>query len=156
MLTLSPRRRDDVRRTHPATIGTRFSYQNFAPRGIELKILALDLGLRTGWATNASCGAYDYGTLDLRGSRYEGGGMRFLRFKRHLAELTKGVELVVFEEVRAHGRAGTDVAHCYGGLLATLTAFCESRAEAIPYSTRACRWGRSRSTRRVRATRTRR
>jgi Holliday junction resolvasome RuvABC endonuclease subunit len=37
---------------------------------------------------------------------------------------------VYFEEVRRH--ASTDAAHVYGGLLATLTAWCESRN--IPYA----------------------
>ena len=36
---------------------------------------------------------------------------------------------VVFEEVRRH--AATDAAHVYGGLMATLTKWCES--EGIPY-----------------------
>ena len=34
-----------------------------------------------------------------------------------------------FEEIRRH--AGTDAAHVFGGLLATLTAWCEERG--IPY-----------------------
>ena len=95
-----------------------------------MRILALDLGTTTGWAMNTG-GRYQWGSLDLKGGRYDGGGMRFVRFKNHLAELTKGVEMVVFEEVRRH--LGTDAAHVYGGMLATLTAFCESRGEPIPY-----------------------
>jgi Holliday junction resolvasome RuvABC endonuclease subunit len=53
--------------------------------------------------------------------------MRYLRFKQWLTELknTMGGEInaVYFEEVRRH--ASTDSAHVYGGLMATLTAWCE-------------------------------
>ena len=60
----------------------------------------------------------------------DGGGMRFLRFKRWLTELKgEGFEAVYFEEVRRH--AGIDAAHAYGGFMATLTAWCE--AHGIPY-----------------------
>ena len=40
-----------------------------------------------------------------------------------------GLKVVFFEEVRAH--KGTDAAHVYGGLLATLTTFCEE--QRLPY-----------------------
>lgn len=52
--------------------------------------------------------------------------MRYLRFKRWLSEmrqLSGEIHSVYFEEVRRH--AGVDAAHVYGGLLATLTAWCE-------------------------------
>ena len=58
--------------------------------------------------------------------------MRYLRFRSFLGELASrsgGLAAVFFEEVRAH--AGTDAAHIYGGLLATLTAWCE--AAKVPY-----------------------
>lgn len=52
--------------------------------------------------------------------------MRFLRFKRWLRELktiAQEIHAVYFEEVRRH--AGVDAAHVYGGLMATLTTWCE-------------------------------
>ncbi|WP_208436805.1 crossover junction endodeoxyribonuclease RuvC, partial [Bartonella doshiae] len=64
--------------------------------------------------------------------RFEGGGMRYLRFKRWLIELKRSVDeidAVYFEEVRRH--IGTDAAHVYGGLLGHLTAWCEHHQ--IPY-----------------------
>ncbi len=92
--------------------------------------LALDLGTTTGWA--ADDGVLTSGTVNLKPRRFEGGGMRFLRFKGFLTEI-KGsagpVEEVCFEEVRRH--AGTDAAHIYGGLLGILTAWCEHHQ--IPY-----------------------
>lgn len=95
-------------------------------------VLALDLGTTTGWAINAD-GVITSGTINFKPSRFEGGGMRFLRFRAWLAELsstTGGVGAVYFEEVRRH--AGVDAAHAYGGFLATLTAWCEHHG--IPYS----------------------
>ena len=86
-------------------------------------ILALDLGTTTGWALRGQNGGITSGTMTFRPSRFEGGGMRFLRFRAWLAEvagLSGGVARIVFEEVRAH--AGTDAAHIYGGFLGMLTA----------------------------------
>ncbi|WP_273758735.1 endonuclease [Bartonella sp. AU55XJBT] len=56
----------------------------------------------------------------------------YLRFKRWLTEIKQtagNIDAVYFEEVRRH--VGTDAAHVYGGLLATLTAWCEHHQ--IPY-----------------------
>ena len=45
-------------------------------------ILALDLGTTTGWALRGSDGHITSGAESFRPQRFEGGGMRFLRFKR--------------------------------------------------------------------------
>lgn len=95
-------------------------------------ILSLDLGTTTGWAMQLAGGAIESGTISFRGSRYDGGGMRYLRFRSWLASVASdaaGLEAIYFEEVRRH--LGTDAAHLYGGFLATLTAWCEQNA--IPY-----------------------
>lgn len=94
--------------------------------------LALDLGTTTGWCIGANAGALASGSQSFKPGRYDGGGMRFVRFKKWLDELQAAYPLtsVYFEEVRRH--VGTDAAHVYGGLLATLTAWCEDRA--IPYA----------------------
>jgi hypothetical protein len=95
-------------------------------------ILALDLGTTTGWAIRLGEDDITSGTLALRPNRFEGGGMRFLRFRGWLDEMQRvsgGIGRVAFEEVRRH--AGTDASHVYGGLLATLTAWGEERG--IPY-----------------------
>lgn len=89
-------------------------------------ILALDLGTHTGWALQHLDGTITSGTEHFKPQRFEGGGMRFLRFKRWLTELkaiSSGIDALHFEEVRRH--AGVDAAHAYGGFLATLTAWCE-------------------------------
>ena len=95
-------------------------------------ILALDLGTRTGWALLDTNGTITSGTEQFKPQRFEGGGMRFLRFKRWLAELLTAcdhINAVYFEEVRRH--AGVDAAHAYGGFMGHLTAWCEHHG--IPY-----------------------
>ncbi|MBS7790277.1 hypothetical protein KTR66_09735 [Roseococcus sp. SDR] len=94
-------------------------------------VLAIDLGTTTGWALQAG-GVITSGTVRFKPSRFEGGGMRFLRFRSWLAELNShsgGLGRIAFEEVRAH--AGTDAAHIYGGFLAHLSAWAEEHG--VPY-----------------------
>ena len=95
-------------------------------------ILALDLGTTTGWALRGREGIITSGTMNFRPSRFEGGGMRYLRFRKWLDEIAKlagPFDRIVFEEVRRH--VSTDSSHVYGGLLATLTAWGEHRN--VPY-----------------------
>jgi len=95
-------------------------------------VLALDLGTQTGWALHGRDCIITSGTEHFQPQRFEGGGMRFLRFKRWLTEIkqtTDGIDSLYFEEVRRH--AGVDAAHAYGGFMAHLTAWCEHHA--IPY-----------------------
>jgi crossover junction endodeoxyribonuclease RuvC len=95
-------------------------------------LLALDLGQKTGWAVHNADGAIASGTVEFKPSRWEGGGMVFLRFRAWLQEVDEtagGVGAVYFEEVRSH--RGVAAAHAYGGFLAHLTAWAE--ANEIPY-----------------------
>jgi hypothetical protein len=97
----------------------------------QAAILALDLGTTTGWAAQPAEGRIESGNVSFRPSRYEGGGIRYLRFRAWLDTIAadlKQVSAIYFEEVRRH--AGTDAAHIYGGLLATLTAWCEQHLVA--------------------------
>ena len=94
-------------------------------------LLALDLGTTSGWALVHN-GHTTSGTINFKNDRFQGGGMRFLRFRKWLddmKELTGGVQEVYFEEVRRH--LGVDAAHVYGGFLGTLTAWCEDNE--LPY-----------------------
>jgi hypothetical protein len=95
-------------------------------------ILALDLGTTTGWALRTPDGLITSGTVSFRPGRYDGGGMRYLRFTNWLTEIDRlsgPIAAIWFEEVRRH--VGTDAAHVYGGLMATLTAWAELRD--VPY-----------------------
>ena len=96
-----------------------------------MSILALDLGTRTGWASRID-GVVHSGVIDLSPRRFDGGGVRFLRFRRWVTEWKAAAgtpELVVYEEVRAH--RGTDACQIWGGFLATLSAWCEHHE--VPY-----------------------
>jgi crossover junction endodeoxyribonuclease RuvC len=74
------------------------------------------------------------GTISFKNDRFQGGGMRYLRFRNWLDEMHQrsgGLTAVYFEEVRRH--LGVDAAHVYGGFLATLTAWCEAMPHGLPY-----------------------
>jgi Holliday junction resolvasome RuvABC endonuclease subunit len=102
------------------------------PTGNGLTVLAIDLGTTTGWALRAQDRQIAHGFISFKPQRFEGGGMRYLRFKHWLSELrdmATDIHTVYFEEVRRH--AGVDAAHVYGGLMATLSTWCEHRN--VPY-----------------------
>jgi hypothetical protein len=52
-----------------------------------MKCLALDFGQLTGWAVRADDGSITSGTATFKIDRWQGGGMRFLRFKQWLTEI---------------------------------------------------------------------
>jgi len=96
-------------------------------------ILTLDLGTKTGWAFGDEFGV-ESGCVDFSTKRFEGAGMRYIRFRDWLNEMIgllteANLHQVYFEEVRRH--LGTDAAHMYGGFMATLTSWCEDYK--IPY-----------------------
>lgn len=100
--------------------------------GLLRCILALDLGTTTGWALRSFDGLISSGTASFKPGRYDGGGMRYLRFTNWITDMDQlagPIEAIWFEEVRRH--IGTDAAHVYGGLMATLTSWAELRG--VPY-----------------------
>lgn len=102
-------------------------------------VLCLDLGTTTGWAIHSKQGVITSGTISFKNDRWQGGGMRFLKFNRFLDELNVNagpIGMVFFEEVRRH--MGVDAAHAYGGFMAHLTAWCEQQDiayEGVPVGT---------------------
>ncbi|MBO4228045.1 hypothetical protein [Bradyrhizobium neotropicale] len=96
-----------------------------------MNILTIDLGTTTGWCLKAG-GAMMSGSLDLRGERHEGAGMRFVRFKAWLLEVHKATPIsgVFYEDVQAH--KGHYAGQVYAGLRAMLMVFCEQNG--IPYA----------------------
>ncbi|WP_085440244.1 hypothetical protein [Magnetofaba australis] len=95
-------------------------------------ILALDLGTKTGWAVWLPDAGITSGVEIFRHDRWQGGGMRFLRFKQWLTDIKNAagtLDAIFYEEVRRH--MGVDASHAYGGWLAILTAWCEHHQ--IPY-----------------------
>src|SRR3954464_2045097 len=102
-------------------------------------VLALDLGTVTGFALRPADSAIVSGTVSFQPSRYDGGGIRYLRFRAWLDSGVNdagGMHLIPYEEIRRH--LSTDSSHIYGGLLATLTAWCEQRGiayQGVPVGT---------------------
>lgn len=97
----------------------------------EMKsILALDLGTSCGFCVGTDA-SHISGNWSMKPGRFEGGGMRFVKFRQRLRELAAAytVDTVYFEEVRRY--KGVDAAHVYGGLMAVLTEWCEEHK--IPY-----------------------
>ena len=75
------------------------------PSSFPSSILALDLGTTTGWALGSATGSIISGTVSFKPSRYDGGGMRFVRFRNWLNQLhadSETISAVYFEEVRRH------------------------------------------------------
>ena len=92
-------------------------------------ILCIDIGTKLGWAYEHD-GQIESGMADFSNKRHEGGGMRYLKFKRWLDALPVTPTEVYYELVRRH--KGTDAAHVYGGLLGTLSSWCEDNS--VPYA----------------------
>jgi hypothetical protein len=99
------------------------------PEKKDRLILALDLGTKTGvaWSVNGEFQSHHTDLWHFQPLRHEGGGMRFLRFRRKLD--TMQATEVYYEEVARH--AGTTAAHVYGGFVAEVTAWCEEHG--VPY-----------------------
>jgi len=118
----------------PACIACKSNSVNLAQSPMR-SILSLDLGTTTGWALRSRDGSIVSGSQSFKPQRFEGGGMRYLRFNRWLSEIASPdgsanlVDHIVFEEVRRH--VATDAAHAYGGFLSHLEVFGETRQ--IPY-----------------------
>lgn len=93
-------------------------------------VVGIDPGTNCGWCVSDGV-TLDSGTWNLKGGRFEGGGMRFLRLRRYFGELldARRPTMVAFEEVRGH--KGVDAAHIYGGIIAVITEECERRG--LPY-----------------------
>lgn len=81
-----------------------------------MKILALDIATKTGWATDSASG-----TWDLKPNRGESADMRNLRLKAKVAEIIKieNIELVVYERSAGRHMAAVQVASQMIGTLTT-------------------------------------
>lgn len=84
-----------------------------------MKILALDLATKTGWARNDE--PWVWGTWDLSVNHRESPGMRYLRLNQALKALGQGIDLVVYEQPHHRGAAATRVTL---GLAAHVESWC--------------------------------
>lgn len=74
-----------------------------------MNILTLDLGTRCGWTLHRD-GHTESGIQTFDVKRGESPGMRYLRFRRWLEDVTPGVGLVIYEQTHNRGGAATEVA----------------------------------------------
>ncbi len=99
-----------------------------------MKILALDMATKTGWATLN--GQKNSGVQDLSLKRGESAGMHFLRFRawlRVMQSLLGGIDLIVYEQ--AHHRGGAATQLCVGLVTETLAFAAVINAETMPVHT---------------------
>lgn len=102
-----------------------------AAGGMRGATLALDIATTTGWALEGTDGYIASGTVSFKNSRYDGGGMRFLRFRRWLEQIDEDagpIGAVYFEEIRRH--VSNDSGQVQGGFVAVLTSWCEEHLVA--------------------------
>ena len=95
------------------------------------RLLALDLGTTTGWAMNSG-NEYKWGHFDLKPTKDDSWGMRWLYLKRELNVLfSSGIDLVVYEtNAFTRGKAATTM---MSGYVAHLQAFCLELPEPVEY-----------------------
>ena len=85
-----------------------------------MRVLALDLGTRTGWAvTPSESGVWRFPSI--KGAHP---GNRLLQFERTIRDYVRVSDLVVYEKVMGHGKGGTAAAHLYGAFEGFLFATC--------------------------------
>lgn len=101
-------------------------------------ILAIDPGTACGWALMRDGLLIDSGVWRLKKPN-ERAGVRYVTLTSELTELleTSAIpDLLAYEDVRAH--AGTDAAHVYGGIVATIQHWCETygiKYQGVPVGT---------------------
>jgi Holliday junction resolvasome RuvABC endonuclease subunit len=96
-----------------------------------MSLLALDLGTNMGYAINSN-GVTMSGSVNFKPGKFDGGGIRFLKFRRWLDQIhaASPITEVCYEAVRAH--TAIDAAHIYGALMGVLQVWCEEYN--VPYS----------------------
>ena len=89
-------------------------------------LLAITLGIQTGWAVHERDGDIRFNHKLFRSSEYEGEGMKFMRFRYWIDEMAKkygSFDAVIFADIQHH--ASMQSAIVYGGFLGQLTAWCD-------------------------------
>ena len=94
--------------------------------GVNVNILALDLGTKLGWAVRNRDGRVAHGTEVFTPRASWAPGQRWLRARSFLAELitSRQVHAIAYEDVKRH--MGTDAAHAYGAFLCLVEMLADS------------------------------
>ena len=104
-----------------------------------MRILTIDLGTHTGWAARVDACTVLSGVQHFTPRRFEGGGMRFLRFSSWLAEIARtvgSVQAVYANNVLEHV---PDLVTLMGNCLKLLKTGGEFRIE-VPYEHARAAW----------------
>jgi Holliday junction resolvasome RuvABC endonuclease subunit len=90
-----------------------------------MKILALDLATKTGWAFYDPVLSVTYGTFDAHSKNDKTAGARFLRFEGFLSQFVRDLkpDEIFFESVARH--QGVQAAHMYGAFKAVMYMVAE-------------------------------
>ncbi|CAB3955777.1 hypothetical protein LMG7053_04801 [Achromobacter ruhlandii] len=99
--------------------------------GLNINILALDLGTKLGWALRARDGAVWHGTEVFTPRKSWTPGQRWLRARSFVTDLVvrHQVHAIAYEDVKRH--AGTDAAHAYGAFLCLVQMVADSHRAAL-------------------------
>lgn len=101
--------------------------------GLNVNILALDLGTKLGWAMLPRGGQITHGTESFAPRKSWSPGQRWQRFRSFLHEVVArhNVHVIAYEDVKRH--VGTDAAHAYGAFLALTELVADShRVRLVP------------------------
>ncbi|PPA72640.1 hypothetical protein C4E15_29300 [Achromobacter spanius] len=99
--------------------------------GVNVCILALDLGTKLGWAVRARDGRIVHGTEAFTPRKSWTPGQRWLRARSFLTDVIvrHQVHAIAYEDVKRH--AGTDAAHAYGAFLCLVQMVADSHRTAL-------------------------
>lgn len=99
--------------------------------GLNINILALDLGTKLGWAVRARDGAVWHGTEAFTPRKSWTPGQRWLRARSFLTDLIvrHQATVIAYEDVKRH--VGTDAAHAYGAFLCIVQMVADSHRATL-------------------------
>lgn len=99
--------------------------------GVNVNILALDLGTKLGWAVRNRDGRIAHGTEIFTPRKSWTPGQRWLRARSFLTDLIvrHQATVIAYEDVKRH--AGTDAAHAYGAFLCLVQMVADSHRAAL-------------------------
>lgn len=107
-----------------------------AEPGVNVNVLALDLGAKTGWALRRRDAVLLHGTEDFTPRASWAPGQKWQRFRAWLSAtvMHHNITQIAFEDVKRHGPGQVLAAHAYGGFRAMLEMVADQhRVTLIPF-----------------------
>jgi len=100
-----------------------------------MKILALDIATKTGWAVLENGDIKESGVQDFTKGRGESNGLMFLKFRKWLQEMNKFGPFNIIGYEKAHYRGGAATEICVGLQTRAQEFAAEIGAESAPVAT---------------------